>query len=247
MNKDDVSTICITNKYNNRCNTTNNDISSIGIILPRNTGKYDSITENNSVYSCTNANKYMDNDQSEDLSINLSINLSRDHKNAIYRYKFTQEFMDELYQFSKIHQYDDRIGFKEAWLLWVENNLQIVDDEVSRLTNIGYHGDILDKMFKSARYYFRKKGTKKNEPCERRSYISVQKELLDAMDSHITKNRCNNDYKPSDGFTDFCNSNINILNNGIVNLVEQGLKEVDLIKEKIKKTYKNRYFMTIKK
>ena len=243
MNKDDASTICITNIYNNMDNTTNIDINSIGTILPRNTGKYDSITENNSVYSCTNANKYIDNGESEDLSINLS----RDHKNAIYRYKFTQEFMDELYQFSKIHQYDDRIGFKEAWLLWVENNIQIVDTEVSRLTNIGYHGDILDKMFKSARYYFRKKGTKKKEPCERRSYISVQKELLDAMDSHIAENIFKNDYKPSDGFTDFCNSNKNILNNGIVNLVEQGMKEVDLIKDKIKKTYKNRYFMAMKK
>jgi TctA family transporter len=34
---------------------------------------------------------------------------------SIYRYKFTQEFMDELYKFSKIHQYDERADFKEAW------------------------------------------------------------------------------------------------------------------------------------
>ena len=79
----------------------------------------------------------------------------------IYRYKFTQSFMDELYQFSKIHQYDDRKSFKEAWLLWVETNLDMINTEIARLTDLKYDGDIVDKMFKSARYYFRKKSTKK--------------------------------------------------------------------------------------
>ena len=40
----------------------------------------------------------------------------------IYRYKFTPEFMSELYQFSKIHQYDDRHSFKDAWNIWVQTN-----------------------------------------------------------------------------------------------------------------------------
>ena len=43
----------------------------------------------------------------------------------------------------------------------------------------------LDKMFKSARYYFRKKGTEKKEPKRRCSYIGTAKELLDAMDTLI--------------------------------------------------------------
>jgi len=32
----------------------------------------------------------------------------------IYRYKFSDEFIEELYKFSKIHQYDHRKDFKEA-------------------------------------------------------------------------------------------------------------------------------------
>ena len=163
----------------------------------------------------------------------------------IYRYKFTQSFMDELYQFSKIHQYDDRKSFKEAWLLWVETNLDMINTEIARLTDLKYDGDIVDKMFKSARYYFRKKSTKKTEPCIRRNYVSVQKELLDEMDGHIAANIVNDNYKPSDGFSEFCNDNVDALKKGIAHLMEQGMKDSHEIRDKIKKTYKNRYFIFI--
>ena len=96
----------------------------------------------------------------------------------IYRYKFTQEFMDHLYQFSKIHQYDDRKVFKDSWDIFKEDSDDIISSEMRRLEGLNYNGDILDKMFKSARYYFRKKTTLKKEPVQRRVYINVQKELL---------------------------------------------------------------------
>ena len=162
----------------------------------------------------------------------------------IYRYKFTQEFMDELHKFSKIRQYDDRKSFKEAWDNWLEENDELVQDEMERLTNLNYEGDILDKMFKSARYYFKKKGTSKPEPKNRRQYLSVQKDLLDAMDEHILKNKSEPDYKPSDGFSDFCNTHIDLLKEEVVRLVvEHQINDVNVIKDKIKKTYKNRYFI----
>lgn len=79
----------------------------------------------------------------------------------IYRFKFTENFMTELYKFSKIHQYDDRKDFKEAWKIWTEENDDIIELEMCRMLRLGYNGDVLDKMFKSARYYFRKKVQKK--------------------------------------------------------------------------------------
>ena len=162
----------------------------------------------------------------------------------IYRYKFTQEFMDELHKFSKIHQYDDRKAFKEAWESWVAENDELVQDEMERLENLKYDGDILDKMFKSARYYFRKKGTAKPEPKSRRQYLSVQKEMLDAMDEHILKKKREPDYKPSDGFSDFCNTHLDLLKEEVVRLVvEHQINDVNVIKDKVKKTYKNRYFI----
>jgi hypothetical protein len=163
----------------------------------------------------------------------------------IYRFKFTTEFMTELYNFSKIHQYDERKDFKEAWNVWVEENIDIVNNEIMRLNNLGYpkEGDIIDKMFKSARYYFRKKSTEKKPPKQRRPYISVTRELLEAMDKHIEDNIFNLDYQPKTGFVLFCKSNEKILKESIAKIFEQGVKDSDIIEDKIKKTYKNRYFM----
>jgi hypothetical protein len=165
----------------------------------------------------------------------------------IYRYKFTQEFMNEIYQFAKIHQYDDRKYFKEAWEVWMETQSELVNSEVNRLTNLNYQGDIIDKMFKSARYYFRKKGTVKKEPVQRSNYVAVNKELLDAMDQHIIKNLTKKEYKPSEGFIEFCNSNITLLKEEVTRLFEEeGIqKDAKIVEKKMKKTYKNRYFIII--
>ena len=170
-----------------------------------------------------------------------------DYKINIYRYKFSEEFTSILYTFSKIHQYDHRKDFKEAWNNWVEENGELVDIEVRRLSNIGYDGDIIDKMFKSARYYFRKKSAETKTPQKRRNYISIQKELIYAMDEHIRLNVNNDDYKPSIGFDLFCKENIELLKKEVVNLCNNGLKDHNEIRDKIKKTYKNRYFISLNK
>ena len=143
-------------------------------------------------FSSTKSNKDMDITSSDG---NISININ------IYRYKFTNEFIEELYKFSKIHQYDERKDFKEAWKKWVDENIEAVNIEIKRMTDNGYNGDILDKMFKSARYYFRKKNTDKKEPKQRRDYIGSQKDFLKEIDEFILKNV---EYKPADSFLEFC-------------------------------------------
>ena len=184
------------------------------------------------------------NDNSDNLVIKNPINKP---VNTIYRYKFREEFVGELYKFSKIHQYDHRKDFKEAWQLWIEENDDIVSDEVRVLSNTGYDGDILDKMFKSARYYFRKKSTEKKEPVKRRKYCGLSKDILDAMDKHIASNITNDDYKPSTGFESFCVINSELLKDDATRLITIGFNDSDETREKHKKTYKNRYFMFISK
>jgi len=175
--------------------------------------------------------------------INDEEEVDRVNKN-IYRYKFTQEFIDELYKFSKIHQYDDRKVFKEAWNEWLEMNKDIVLNETNYLLNLGYNKNILDKMFKSSKYYFRKKSTEKSAPTQRRSYTNVQKVLLDAMDKDIKDiNKIN--YKPSERFNDFCNKNIDLLKEEVNTMCKNGFKDPIEIQKKIKKTYNNRYFLLL--
>lgn len=82
---------------------------------------------------------------------------------------------------------------------------------------------------------------------KRRNYVGLQKNLIEAMDQHIIYNIVSGDFKPSEGFDDFCNQNIDLLKEEIAVLYKSGLTESNEIKEKIKKTYKNRYFLVITK
>lgn len=196
------------------------------------------------------------NDDRSNTFQNTSTDIDYDEENVernndtnvnIYRYKFTNDFTDELFKFSKVHQYDHRKDFKAAWETWMEENSRIINEEVRRLSELGYEGDIIDKMFKSARYYFRKKSTEKKEPVKRRVYVGSHKELLEKMDEHIKSEINSGEFKPSDGFDEFCKQNIELLKEQINMLVRSGITDSSEIKSKIKKTYKNRYFLIISK
>jgi hypothetical protein len=186
----------------------------------------------------TSTSEYTERNNS-DISSEFNLN--------IYRYKFTDDFIIELYNFSKVHQYDHRTDFKEAWNHWVEDNSEIVEEEVRRLVDLGYEGDVIDKMFKSARYYFRKKGTEKRAPQERRDYVTSDKDFLRTIDEHIRLNLDNEKIKPSEGFEEYCKDNIEALREEIGRLYKNGIKNHKEIQNKIKKTYKNRYFLITNK
>jgi hypothetical protein len=195
------------------------------------------VPEFNSLSDSASFESEIDKNNCNDDEININI----------FRFKFTNDFTIELYNFSKIHQYDHRKDFKEAWNIWLEQNEDIVCEEVRRLSNLHYDGNILEKMFKSARYYFRKKSTEKKEPAKRRVYQSVQKELLEAMDAHIKLHINDEDYKPSEGFGSFCKEYIDVIKEEVNQLCKNGFSDSNEIKNKIKKTYKNRYFLLITK
>jgi len=221
---------CDHNRVDNIHNNINNNLNCDGT-------SYNRIDrfENTEQFTKTCSSDEPRNDDINDVNIN------------IYRYKFTDEFTNELFKFSKIHQYDDRGVFKEAWNIWMDDNDNLVNSEYRRLKELGYDGDIFDKMFKSARYYFRKKSTEKKEPAKRRIYVGTQKDLLEAMDEHIKSNINSGNFKPSDGFDEFCKQNVTLLKEEVTVLCRAGMTNSDEIKAKIKKTYKNRYFLAISK
>ena len=148
-----------------------------------------------------------------------------------YRYEFSEDFCKMLSDFAKIHQYDDRKVFKEAWSIWIEDNTDQVEQECRAICSNGYEGDALDKMFKSARYYFRKKSVLKKESVPRKSYEKADPELLKQMDAHIKENL---DMKPHDSYIAFCKKiqEANAGEEGPLNAAEE---------EKLKKTFKNRH------
>lgn len=184
-------------------------------------------------------------------------------KNTVFRFNLSDEMVDALLQFSKMHQFDDRHSYTDAWNEW-KNNTDIsiiINNEIRRLQSLDYKGSvesIESKIFKSGRYYFRNKSFVKAPPKPRGKYTSVSKELICAMDEHIAR-RINNNNNNNDGndgqfpspespaelFNDFCKKCVGILKTEIDRLVdlEEFSEDPSLIIPKIKKTYKNRAFI----
>jgi len=160
-----------------------------------------------------------------------------------FRHNFSESIMKALYGFAKMHQYDARNDYKDAWKDWTENNEQVIREEEERLKGNGFTGDFQDKMYKSGRYYFRKKkdfGERKKESRVRRQYIALDNELIDKMDTHIARNE--RGLKPAICFETFC-----MIYEEDINMEEERLFEEynllpDTYSKKLKKTYKNRYF-----
>ena len=181
-------------------------------------------------------------------STEIELKKSNDSTLPIYRYKFTDTVVNILTEFGKTHQYDPRKVYKEAWEMFISDNEETLQREARRLYELGYEGDCYDKMYKSARYYFRKKSLTKKDPKLRRKYISCDRDVLDAMDEHINngiKDQGNN-FKPSDGYDDFITNNQDMILEEITRMIESGFTDKTSIIKKIKKTYKNRYFQIIR-
>lgn len=163
----------------------------------------------------------------------------------IYRFKFSELFTEELYAFANIHKYDERKCFQEAWTRWLDDHTDLVQEEVERLKSEGDTSNIVDKMYKSARYYFKKKSLNmtKKETKQRKIYLTINKNTLKVMDDFIWEQIRNQDCKPSIIFHTFCERNTDLIRSEIRHLIQNGMTDNSEIKNKIKKTYKNRYFI----
>jgi len=187
----------------------------------------------------------------------------------IYRYNFSNEMMINIHSFSKIHEYDDRKTFKESWKTWIEENEESIIEEVTRLNRLGNdksRENIIESMYFSARYYHRKKKyNKKSSPfvsavksviisegvdvvenvgASEKKNIYIQKNTLYEMDKFISENE---NIKPSDSYIMFCERFKELLNEEIENIKKEGKMEMKDITNKLKKTYKNRYYIFSKK
>ena len=109
----------------------------------------------------------------------------------IYRFKFQDDTINFMNTFAKIHQHDNRDDFKEAWELWKDENKNMIIMETERLENMEYKGNVLDKMYKSVRYYYEQNLAnieRRKETKPRRKYISLGNDVLTRIDRHISMN-----------------------------------------------------------
>ena len=178
---------------------------------------------------------------STECSNNESSSLKK--KAPVFRYKFTDDVIERISIFSKIHKFDNRADYKEFWEVWLEDNYSLVEKEERRLADLGYTKCVRDKMFKAGRYYFRKKTISNIKPVERRNYITISSNMLTSMDEHIMRNINVDDYTPASGYDSYCQGNRGVLANEIEYILKNNNISSRDIAEKIKKKYKNRYFI----
>lgn len=162
---------------------------------------------------------------------------------VIYRYKFSEIFLDELKSFIDIHRFDDIPIFKEAWDKWCIDNIILINDEKQRLDALGYKNDVRKKMYMSARYYYKNKFIRDKKQKKRKTYIRLDLETLSLMDAHIGRDP----QKPSLSYANFIeNYSIQIRQLTSSLIRDTGLNKEDISK-KLKKTFKNRYFRLSRK
>ena len=192
----------------------------------------------------TDINKDTNTDINKD--INKDTNKDNDNDIKTYRYKFSPDIVKALYEFSKLHQYDTRKNYKESWEKWTIENDELVSTEIRRLMINNYTGNVVDKMYKSSRYYFRRKSTVKVDPKERRKYVSCSRTIIDHMDNYIMRNYKDTNFKPAKNYTVYCNDNKDLIKTEINKIKTENKLEESQILDKIRKTFKNRYFQLIK-
>jgi len=160
-----------------------------------------------------------------------------------YRFKFTDDFIKHLIEFSRIHRFDDASAFKDNWKTWCDENKVLINNESNILKAKGYEGDALIKMYKSARYYFKNKSAEKKDAKKRRQYVGLNPEFRESIDNHIETVSLRQELKPADGYINFMDS---AKYTTIIQQEKLKLESYNFTKEeitsKLKKTYKNRYF-----
>lgn len=189
---------------------------------------------------------------------NTTITTNIEKNTKIFRYKLSDDILSIVTQFAKIHQLDDRHSYKEAWNVLLNDNKESISQETKRLSELGYTGNVEEKMYIAGRYYFREKvkikknsgvatsiSEKKEVKKTNRSYIVMGKNIIEAMDNHLSNSINQKNFKPEFAYKDFCKENIDLLRIEIRRLVNEEKhiftdKDMNL---KFKKTYKNRYFI----
>ena len=169
---------------------------------------------------------------------------------ATFRYQLSYDALMVLRPFAQTSASLPRQAFKDKWCTWLAINAQIVEAEEARLTREGYKGCVRDKMYKSARYYFKNRPpslAKKPRARNANPYIALAPAILSMMDAHIASaSRSSSRAKPSTLYTEWALSLDDAAKATLGSELGRSMAQGGLTSEeaaiKVKKTYKNRYF-----
>ena len=138
---------------------------------------------------------------------------------TVFRFKFHPDINAMLQRFAGVHHGDDLEEFKDSWETLLARYLTAIDIEIQRLQEIGFTGDVENKMFVSVRYYYCKQfkiggenntdvreelsivqtaaaaGTDGEEDVKRK-YVKIDTGVHEAIEQFLAKNN-NHTLKPA--------------------------------------------------
>ena len=164
-----------------------------------------------------------------------------------YRYDFSKGVTEKLFAFTKEHRDETTKNFRANWNEWIngEEINRILTTECELLLNQGFKNDVWDKMYKSARYYYKKRPADKGnqikptKPKKHTNRFSLN--FLQMIDNNISKHILQQKSQIV-LFNEFCvTMSYEIIKELRIIKTERGEIPED-IKEKLKKTYKNQYY-----
>lgn len=175
-----------------------------------------------------------------------------------HHFKYSDAFAEMLANFATAHLETRNKEFKAAWKEWIGTNATLIEREVAIMKTAGYQGSVEEKMYFSARYYYRKKAIREQtEPPEdqkspRKKYECIDKDILVQMNEHIISQI---NYRESANNPEVTNDDCNVSNGSIISNMRPSTAFThycekygfDCQDAHIKKTYKNLYWRISKK
>ena len=158
-----------------------------------------------------------------------------------YRLNFSKDFQNRVISISESVKDDSLNDFKIKLEIWCLRNEDLIEREYINLRSMGYEGDIKEKIFKSSRYYFSKKDGKKTEVKKRKKYTVKNNKLIEKIKNHVSEQ--DKSLKPSHAYNNFYEIHKNYINNYKDDLmVKENYSEKEAF-NKIKKIYKNKFYI----
>lgn len=184
----------------------------------------------------------------------------------LFRFKFSEEMSELLLSFSQQHKFCNKDDFKDQWEMWTSEHVDAIYREKERLETMGYDGNIVEKMFKSVKYYYCKRNEKyknvdgdKGSKDKKKKYIKKNNEFItiidDFIDTHMEQRKeeggmviktCK--IKPSHFWNLFYNeygTELTCEVERIQNESENRLSNNEAM-AKIRKLFNNRYFIKVR-
>ena len=179
-----------------------------------------------------------------------------------YRFDFTDNAKHLLVDFANRNKNAKRKEFLEAWVKWSseEEIKGKLDQERARMESEGFTGDVLDKMFKSVRYYHKKRPNCSDEEEVKeaprgghnnrfsREFLNemdnyIQKQIENTKNLHKEKDKWVNTLSQAVAYSEYCKANQKSILAEFVLIKAKRGEVTNKMVDTLKKTYKNRFYL----